>query len=532
MAGWLIEDTRAMDHAPALGIVGAVNQTADPRLADRTGAHGAGLQRHEQGEAGQPVIAASLGRHPDGQDLGMGGGIVGSDRRIAGAGHHLAGLGIDDHGPHGSLARGRSGLRLGEGDAHGRLVMVDHKQHPRRADRSGQASAKKTRPSGSQARSTTGPATGPRKSEAPANTTSEYPSEALAKGPARSDERVAKALARAGVASRRDVERLIAEGRVALNGAVLTTPAVKIGRGDILTVNGAVVGETEPTRVWRYHKPVGLLTAHKDPKNRPIVFDHLPEGLPRVISVGRLDLASEGLLLLTNDGELARALETPSTGWVRRYRARAYGHATQEKLDTLKEGITVEGVRYDAIEAKLDKIKHAAADVDRKGPANIWISVAITEGKNREVRRVLEHLGLKVNRLIRLAYGPFALGTLPVGAAEEVGPRVLREQLAGIIPAENLPRGDKAGGLLLPKGQSPPKYAARAAPRKIVAPAEPPNRKEYKAGWAKPKKKNPAHPPKPSRKKGPPKRRGVDLTYKTAPRPRPPRPPGRPDEAE
>jgi len=239
--------------------------------------------------------------------------------------------------------------------------------------------------------------------------------------------------------------------------------------------------------------------------------------LPRVISVGRLDLASEGLLLLTNDGELARALEQPATGWVRRYRARAYGHATQEKLDKLKDGITVEDVRYGPIEAKLDKVKHAAADVDRKGPANIWVTVAITEGKNREVRRVLEHLGLKVNRLIRLAYGPFALGTLPVGAAEEVGPRVLREQLAGVIAPESLPKGDKAGGLLLPRGQSPPKYADRAAPRKAAPAAEAPKRKEYKAGWAKPKKKNPAHPPKPA-KKGPPKPRGVDLTYKTMPK--------------
>ena len=413
--------------------------------------------------------------------------------------------------------------------------MVDHKQHPRRAGRPGQAPGDKSHPqehkSGPKSGFKSGPPKGPargaaqRPVQAPAErppehspkTGAETGAEAPSGAAPHSDERVAKALARAGVASRRDVERLIAEGRVALNGVVLTTPAVKIGRGDILTVNGAVVSDKEPTRVWRYHKPVGLLTAHKDPKNRPIVFDHLPEGLPRVISVGRLDLASEGLLLLTNDGELARALEQPSTGWVRRYRARAYGHATQEKLDKLKDGITVEDVRYGPIEAKLDKVKHAVADVDRKGPANIWITVAITEGKNREVRRVLEHIGLKVNRLIRLAYGPFALGTLPVGAAEEVGPRVLREQLAGLIPPENLPKGDRAGGLLLPKGQSPPRYADRAAPRKAAATAEPAKRKEYKAGWAKPKKKNPAHPPKPP-KKGPPKPRGVDLTYKTAPK--------------
>ena len=195
------------------------------------------------------------------------------------------------------------------------------------------------------------------------------------------ENRVAKALARAGVASRREIERLIAEGRVALNGVVLESPAVKVGPKDILTVDGKVAAEAEPTRLWRYHKPVGLLTAHADPKGRPTVFEHLPPGLPRVISVGRLDLASEGLLLLTNDGALARALELPSAGWVRRYRVRAYGHASQDKLDTLRNGVTVEGVSYGAVEAKLDKVKHAAADEDRKGPANIWISIAITEGK-------------------------------------------------------------------------------------------------------------------------------------------------------
>jgi 23S rRNA pseudouridine2605 synthase len=250
-------------------------------------------------------------------------------------------------------------------------------------------------------------------------------------------ERVAKALARAGVASRRDVERLIAAGRVALNGQVLATPAVKVEPGDVLTVDGEVVNEAEPARLFRYHKPVGRVTTHKDPQGRPTVFEALPEGLPRVISVGRLDLNSEGLLLLTNDGGLARALELPETAIVRRYRARAHGRITQEKLDRLKDGITVEGVRYGPIEATLDKAK--------EGPqgANLWITVTLAEGKNREVRRVLEALGLKVNRLIRLAYGPFALGTLAVGEVEEVGPRVIREQLAKFIAPENLPKGDR-----------------------------------------------------------------------------------------
>jgi 23S rRNA pseudouridine2605 synthase len=342
-------------------------------------------------------------------------------------------------------------------------------------------------------------------------------------------DRVAKALARAGVGSRRDVERLIAEGRVALNGQVLTTPAVKVEPGDILTVDGEVVNEAEPTRLFRYHKPVGLVTTHKDPRERPTVFGALPEGLPRLISVGRLDLNSEGLLLLTNDGELARALELPAAGVQRRYRARAHGRVTQERLDKLKDGITVEGVRYGSIEAKLDKAK--------EGPqgANVWITVTLAEGKNREVRRVLEALGLKVNRLIRLSYGPFALGTLNVGEIEEVGPRVIREQLAEFIAPENLPKGDrpqfqKAASATPHRRRAPepapPRHATdltvrdpKSAPAKqgrrpasaqstrsrapTASPraGDPPKKKTYKPGWARPKK--PSGPP---RSGGPKKR--------------------------
>jgi 23S rRNA pseudouridine2605 synthase len=311
-------------------------------------------------------------------------------------------------------------------------------------------------------------------------------------------ERIAKVLARAGVASRREVERLIEAGRVALNGQVLTTPAVKVEAGDILTVDGEVVTEAEPARLFRYHKPIDLVTSHKDPQGRPTVFDRLPPGLPRLISVGRLDINSEGLLLLTNDGGLARALEMPTTGIVRRYRARARGRVTQERLDTLKKGITVEGVHYGAIEATLDKAK--------EGPqgANLWITVVLAEGKNREVRRVLEALGLKVNRLIRLSYGPFALATLAPGEVEEVGPRVIREQLAQHIAPQNLPKGDR------PLWRAPAKVAAgprRGAveigrpgvasrpgkpgqrPRGPSPAGETPRKKEYKAGWAKPKPK-------------------------------------------
>ena len=254
-------------------------------------------------------------------------------------------------------------------------------------------------------------------------------------------ERIAKALARAGIASRREVERLIGLGKVAVNGRILDTPAVLVKRDDVITVDGKPVGAAEATRVWRYHKPAGLITSHNDPAGRPTVWDALPADLPRVISVGRLDLATEGLLLLTNDGELSRALELPDTALVRQYRARARGRITQERLDKLKDGCEVDGVRYGPIEATLDKIKEKV-DGDERSSANLWISVSITEGKNREVRKVLESVGLQVNRLIRLAYGPFNLGTLPVNTVEEVGPRVIRELLADYIRPENLPTGN------------------------------------------------------------------------------------------
>jgi 23S rRNA pseudouridine2605 synthase len=321
---------------------------------------------------------------------------------------------------------------------------------------------------------------------------------------------VAKALARAGVASRRDVERLIEARRVALNGQVLTTPAIKVEPGDILTVDGAVVNEPEPTRLFRYHKPSGLVTSHKDPQGRPTVFDALPKGLPRLISVGRLDLNSEGLLLLTNDGGLARALELPTTGLVRRYRARAHGRITQDRLDTLKNGVVVEGVSYGPIEARLDKAK--------EGPqgANLWITVILAEGKNREVRRVLESVGLKVNRLIRLAYGPLALGTLEVGAVEEVGPRVIREQLAEHVAPQNLPKGDRTQFAGFTPAPTSGRANAEASPRRrggaghaTAAPSsdEPRAKKAYKAGWAKPKRAKPAGPkgrrPHPAKTGGP-----------------------------
>ena len=243
--------------------------------------------------------------------------------------------------------------------------------------------------------------------------------ESAPEAPTERGERIAKWLARAGVASRRDAERLLTEGVVQVNGARIDHPATFIGPDDIVQVRGKVVDLPERTRLWRYHKPEGLVTTHKDPESRPTVFEKLPPGLPRVVSVGRLDLNSEGLLLLTNDGALARRLELPSNGWIRRYRARTWGPVDPAALARLKEGITVNGVRYGPIEATLEV---------RKGENN-WLSVALREGRNREVRRVLAHLGLQVSRLIRVAYGPFQLGVLDRGAADEVPGKVLREQL-------------------------------------------------------------------------------------------------------
>jgi 23S rRNA pseudouridine2605 synthase len=232
-------------------------------------------------------------------------------------------------------------------------------------------------------------------------------------------ERIAKVMARAGLCSRRDAERWIAEGRVAVDGKVLTTPAVTVTPASRIRVDGKPIPSAEPVRLWRYHKPAGLVTTHRDEKGRPTLFERLPPALPRVISVGRLDLTSEGLILLTNDGGLARKLEMPATGWIRRYRARVHGGVDAERLAALARGVTVDGVRYGPIEARLE----------REQGSNAWLTVALREGKNREIRRVMEHLGLGVTRLIRTAYGPFQLGNLPRGAVEEIPKKVLREQL-------------------------------------------------------------------------------------------------------
>jgi 23S rRNA pseudouridine2605 synthase len=232
-------------------------------------------------------------------------------------------------------------------------------------------------------------------------------------------ERIAKRLARAGIASRREAETMIAAGRISVNGKILASPAVNVLRSDRIEVDGKPLRPTERTRLWLYHKPAGLVTTNRDPEGRPTVFDALPEDLPRVLSVGRLDINTEGLLLLTNDGGLARILELPSTGWLRRYRVRAHGKVTQAQLDELKNGIAVDGVFYGSVEAQLE----------REQGANVWISIGLREGKNREVKNILGALGLTVGRLIRISFGPFQLGDLEEGAVREIRGRTLRDQL-------------------------------------------------------------------------------------------------------
>lgn len=260
-------------------------------------------------------------------------------------------------------------------------------------------------------------------------------------------ERIAKRMARAGLCSRRVAETWIADGRVVLNGKVLDTPAITVGDKDKIEVDGKLLQGKERTRLWLYHKPSGLVTTDRDPEGRKTVFEALPESLPRVLSVGRLDINTEGLLLLTNDGGLSRVLELPKTGWLRKYRVRAYGAVTQEQLDTLKDGIAVDGVLYGPIEAT----------IDRAQGSNVWINIQFREGKNREVKEVLGSLGLSVNRLIRISYGPFQLGDLPKGTVREIRGRMLRDQLGEklieesgadfeapiITQAEDIPRSEK-----------------------------------------------------------------------------------------
>jgi 23S rRNA pseudouridine2605 synthase len=279
-------------------------------------------------------------------------------------------------------------------------------------------------------------------------------------------ERIAKVIARAGLASRREAEQWVAAGRVAVNGAVIASPALDVTSNDRISVDGKPLPTRERTRLFLYHKPRGLLTTHADDKGRPTIFGALPKELPRLVSIGRLDLNTEGLLLLTNDGGLARVLELPETGWLRRYRVRALGRVTQAELDGLRRGVEVDGVRYGPIEATLD----------REQGANVWLTFAMREGKNREIKNVLGHLGLAVNRLIRVSFGPFQLGDLAVGAVEEVKMRHLREQLG-----ERIAR--RAGAdFSTPSAQDIPPLKGEGGRRKA-------------AGWGQERERQPKSPP-------------------------------------
>lgn len=263
-------------------------------------------------------------------------------------------------------------------------------------------------------------------------------------------ERIAKYLARAGVASRREIERMIDAGRISLNGKILDTPAIKVSDADNILVDGKAPPQKQTARLWRYYKPLGLVTTDRDEKGRATIYDKMPAELPRVMSVGRLDLNSEGLLLLTNDGELKRKLELPSTGWLRRYRVRVNGTPDDTNLKPLRDGITISGEHFQPMDVQ----------IDRQQGANAWLTVGIREGKNREIRRAFEAVGLVVNRLIRVSYGPFQLGEMKAGDVAPIAARVLREQLGIEAPDETAEPNHKAN-----KPQGKPRQ--RAGQRRV-----------------------------------------------------------------
>jgi len=266
-----------------------------------------------------------------------------------------------------------------------------------------------------------------------------------------SGERIAKVMARAGLCSRRDAERWIAEGRVKVNDRKISSPALNVSDKDKIEVDKKPLPMREPTKLWRYHKPVGLVVSHRDEKGRASVFENLPPDMARVVSIGRLDINTEGLLLLTNDGELARKLELPATGWLRRYRVRVFGSVDEVALAKLKKGIVIDGVHYGSIEAILD----------REQGKNNWLTIGLREGKNREIKVICEHMGLQVNRLIRISFGPFQLGDLNPGKVEEVSGKVLAEQTAGKQKNQRTNFQKKTGSSENAKSKRKPKVAHR-----------------------------------------------------------------------
>ena len=383
MAGALFKEAWSMQHRAALGILCCEDEPRHTRKADGTCAHRARFERYKEFSSNESFILENRCPGAKDEDLRMRGRIAPFHDPISLPGQNAA-LARKD-GANGHLASGGRRLGLLEGERH--EFIVPHSRLPR-----------------GRAHSTPSPEK--RKSEA-----------AVTEAP--QGDRVAKAIARAGVCSRRDAEKLIAEGRVAINGETISTPGLRVSGADVVAIDGRPLDAPEPARLWRYHKPSGLVTTHRDPQGRPTVFASLPTRLPRVVSVGRLDFNSEGLLLLTNDGDLARRLEIPAGGWIRRYRVRLFGTVKQADLDALAQGTVIDGVKYGPI----------VADLERSRGVYSWATVSLKEGKNREVKRVMEWLGLKVARLIRVQFGPFYLGHLSEGDVEEIPARLWRQQL-------------------------------------------------------------------------------------------------------
>ncbi len=372
---WMAEHPRALRHTAGFGIGSTVIKPRDAGVADGGGAHWAGFKCHIEIAPRKTLLPQCRTGRANDLHLCMGGGVIEFPGAVAILRNHLPRF--DDASAHGHLAPVSGHLRLRQSDIH--ETAKRHVLHMHANPGYGKAMNTDT-PQG---------------------------------------DRIAKVLSRAGIASRREAERMIADGRISVNGKVIDSPALNVTPTDKITADGKPVGEPEPARIWLYHKPAGLVTTERDEKDRPTVFASLPEDMPRVMSVGRLDLSSEGLLLLTNDGEVKRRLELPSTGWLRRYRVRIKGSASEAKLDQLREGITVEGLTYQPM----------VVTFDRQVGANAWLTISLREGKNREIRRAMEAIGATVNRLIRVSYGPFQLNDLKAGEVEEVKRRVVRDQL-------------------------------------------------------------------------------------------------------
>ncbi len=390
MAGGKFKELRSVFNGASLGIGCRVNQPRNAREADRAGAHRARFQSHIDGGSDQALIAECRGRSAQNLHLRMSRRIVQLNDPVAGARQNFA-CGGNKHRAHRHLSAFSGEFSFSESQLQKFDILVFHGGN---------------------------------------NIGTTAMTEKRGQRAMKTGERIAKVIARSGACSRRNAEKLIAEGRVAVNGEPVTSPALNVDSDSLVSIDGKAIAHAQPARLWRYHKPAGLVTTHRDPEGRPTVFSRLPASMPRTISVGRLDINSEGLLLLTNDGELARRLELPSQGWTRRYRVRLFGSVTQEQLDRLMEGVTVDGIRYQPVKAELER---------SRGPY-AWATVSLQEGKNREIKRLMEHLGLKVARLIRISFGPFHLGHLPEGAVAEIPAKVWREQL-GLSKARTGPQG-------------------------------------------------------------------------------------------